>query len=77
MKVRSMIWTELESRYDGLTRTPITVRVPFFKQLRPDLFRGEIQAKIEAQPWPDDIIEWHKQRMRIITESQPAIEDIL
>lgn len=76
-KVRSMIWAELESRYEGLSRTPITVRIPFFKQLRPDLFRGEIHAKIEAQPWPDYIVEWHKQRLRIVTESQPAIEEIL
>ena len=33
-KSRTMLWDELESRYEGLTRIPITLRFPFFDQFK-------------------------------------------
>ena len=78
IKMRQIIWNECERRYEGLTRVPLTVRIPYFEKLQAHLVRREICAKINAQEgWPEFLRAWHCQRLRIVTASQPSIDDIL
>ena len=76
-KTRQIIWNECERRYEGVTKVPITVRLPYFHQLNAQLVRAEITDRIKRQPWPDFLKQWHCQRMRIVTTSQPTIENIM
>ena len=77
MKLRTMIWDECERRYDGLTRKPIEVRMPYFEQIDARGVKAHIQQAIESTSWPDYLKQWHASHARIVTESQPSLEDIL
>ena len=39
--------------------------------------KGIVLRMLDDKEWPSYLIEWHKAHVRIITESQPSIEDIL
>ena len=74
-KKRQMIWAECERRYDGLTRKPITLRIPYFEQLDATKVKGVLHRAIQArEEWPEFIRQWHVQKARVITKSQPSID---
>ena len=77
VKTRQLIWAECERRYAGLTRKPITVRIPYFAQLDGHAVKRLVHERIRSTDWPAFLQDWHCGRMRLITESQPSLEDIL
>ena len=76
-KARTMILDECEQRFEGFTRKPITLRLPYFKELMAHKVKEAVQKLIDARPWPQYLIDWHKNNVKFITESQPSIEDIM
>ena len=76
-KMRTMIWTECERRYNGLTRKPITLRIPYFEELDGGAVRRKIFDRIGQMEWPQFLIDWHCSKVKIVTEAQPCLEDIL
>ena len=75
-KARKLIWEECCERYN-CTASPIEIRIPFFEQLNPQEVTGWVRVQIRKTAWPSFIQEWHIKRLRIITESQPTISEIL
>ena len=76
-KLRSMLWDELEFRYNELKRKPITMRLPYFHQLDINKVKTEILQMIRSMPWPTFVQEWHCKNIRIVTESARHISEIL
>ena len=72
-----MVWDECERRYEGLSRKAITIRLPYFERLDARQMKATILDALDAQPWPEYLKAWHKAHVKIVTESQPSIEDIL
>ena len=77
IKALTMIWNECERRYPGLSRKPIAVRLPYFANLDAGKMKAIILRALDEREWPGYLIAWHKAHVRVITESQPSIEDIL
>ena len=75
-KARSLIWKECINRYNCNAR-PIEIRLPYFTELNPQKVNGWVRTKIEQTEWPDFIKTWHMSKIRIITESQPSVSQIL
>jgi hypothetical protein len=78
IRVRTMIWDECERRFEGFSRRPVEVRLPFFHEVNAHCVRKLIHDRLDAiERWPRFLREWHKSNVRIITESPKSIEDIL
>ena len=75
-KVRKMVWDECLRRY-GCPKVPITVRIPFFYQLDGGKVTSLLRRKIDTQSWPNYLKAWHKCHVKLVTESQPSISEIL
>ena len=72
-----MIWDQIESRYKGCTRKPITVNLCFVPMIDGAKLKLEILERISCTEWPDYLKEWHKKQLRIVTTSSSTIEDRL
>ena len=57
---RSILWRELEDRYPGLTRVPITLNFPFFEQFNSRQLVEVTKEAIDKTDWPEYIKTWHK-----------------
>ena len=57
--LRSTLWSEYETRHDGLTRQPITIRLPFVEGLDSRVLKSHIHSLINRQTWPEHLIKWH------------------
>ena len=77
IRVRTMIWDECERRYDGFTRRPIEIRMPYFREVDAHALRRAVSTRLDATGWPAFLVTWHKARMRIVSESPRSIESIL
>ena len=75
-KARKLVWDECKHRY-GVSSQPIELRIPYFEELNAVKVRAWIQQKISSTEWPAFIKAWHVRRIKIITESQPSISNIL
>ena len=73
----TMILEECERRYAGFTRRAIEIRLPFFKGLDASKVKAVIHSALNRREWPEHLIEFHKRSVRVITENQPSMEDIL
>ena len=73
------IWDELETRHEGLTRVPISLRIPFVKGLDPCKMRARLEEMVEkaGAEWPHYIREWHKQHIKVTTIAQRSVADIM
>jgi hypothetical protein len=77
IKVRQMVWQECERRYDGFTCKPIVLRIPYFRELDASKVKRSIAGLLGEKGWPPFLIEWHIKNLKLHTESQPCIEEIL
>ena len=78
IRVRTMIWDECERRYEGFTRKPLELRLPFFHEVSAYQLRKLVLSLIDgAEAWPSFLRDWHKQKMRIVSEAPKSIEDVL
>jgi predicted GIY-YIG superfamily endonuclease len=77
IKAATMILDECEARYEGFTRKAIELRLPFFNKLDAWKMKRLLNDALDKQTWPKHLIDWHKTNMKIISESQPSIEEIL
>ena len=75
--MRRMLWTEYETRYEGLTRDLIEVRLPFVPGVDARPLRAYLDELVRRQPWPEHIIEWHCQRIKIVTVRQKNVVERL
>ena len=71
--MRRVLWKEYETRYEGLTRDTIEVRLPFVPGVDARPLRAYLDELVRRQPWPEHIIEWHCQRIKIVTVRQKNI----
>ena len=76
-KMRQMIWDECERRYEGMTRKPIEVRMPYFGELDARSVMQTIRDAIKSTAWPEFLKEWHCSKVKLVTSAQPSLEDIL
>ena len=76
-KFRKIIWTELESRYENLSRKPITLNFPYFQQFDAKKLMKLMKDKIDQQNWPSYVKAWHKSHMKIVTSTPRTIAEIL
>ena len=76
-KARSMLWDELEYRYEHLERKPITLRLPYFYEIDASNIKTEVFAIIRNKPWPEFVKEWHCKNMKLVTQSAQHISEIL
>ena len=73
-----MIWDECERRYPGFTRKPLELRLPFFHEVDVRGMRRLVMRLLdEKEEWPQFLREWHKKKLRLVSESPKSIEDIL
>ena len=78
IKMRQLIWAECIRRYESMTKVPVTVRLPYFEQLRGQTVRREISQMIQSiEGWPQFLKDWHVSKVRIVTESRPSLDEIL
>ena len=77
VRYATMVEKECERRYEGFTRKPIQIRLPYFTQLDPRKVKNEIKDLIEGMDWPTFLKNWHKAQTKIVTESQPTIGEIM
>ena len=73
LQMRRVLWKEYETRYEGLTRDTIEVRLPFVPGIDARPLRAYLDELVRRQPWPEHIIEWHCQRIKIVTVRQKNI----
>ena len=57
--------------------TPLEVSLPYIDKIDAVELRRAIVRRIEAQPYPQFIKDWHTSKLKIITKGQPSIGDIL
>ena len=76
-KWRQVLWTELERRYEGVLRKPIEISIPYLERMDGIKIRDYVKQKIDEQPWPWFLKEWHKQKFRVTTSGGRTIADIL
>lgn len=78
-QVTNALWREYEQRYDGLTRKPIEVRVPYVAGVRIWDIRDAVRQALYTMigTWPYHIVGWHARNVRIITIKQPSVGDML
>ena len=62
IKYRTLIWDECERRYPNVSRKPISIRLPYFRELDADKVKRVIREIIESKPWPDFLKNYHKQK---------------
>ena len=78
-QVTNALWKEYEQRYEGLTRRPIEVRVPYMVGIRVWDIRDAVRQAVYsiAAKWPYHIVGWHARNVRIITIRQRSVGDML
>ena len=75
--LRSTLWSEYETRHDGLTRQSITIRLPFVEGLDSRVLKSHIHSLINRQTWPEHLIKLHQDRVTVVTAKQRSILDSL
>ena len=75
-KARTMIWNECVSRY-GCGKAPITIKIPYFKNLDVKRIKQAVRDEIERTDWPFYLKNWHFSHLSVTTKSQPPITQIL
>lgn len=77
IRASRIIEKECESRYANFSARPMVIKLPFFHQLSPERMRNVIERCVDTQEWPAYLKEWTKKGIRLTTESQRKIEEIL
>ena len=78
-QVTNALWREYEQRYEGLSRRPIEVRVPYMEGVRVWDIRDAVRQAVYtmAKKWPYHIVGWHARNVKIITIRQRSVGDML
>ena len=73
------IWDEHEIRYEGLSRKPIEIKIPFVHGLDTRKVKAEVMRVVESvgAEWPVYIKEWHLQHLKITTTARPNVGEVL
>ena len=71
------IWEECERRYEGFTRKPIEIRMPYFDSFSVPKFRAVIGKLLKEKGWPEHLVNWHLQKLKVTTAKQTSVADIL
>ena len=72
-----MVWDECEHRYEGFTRVPTVLRIPYFTQLDGGKIKAFVIQLIREKPWPAYLQEWTISNLKIITQYPRSIEESL
>ena len=76
-KWRQVLWTEIARRYEGVIRKPIEISIPYLERINIIKVRALVARKIDEQPWPNFLKDWHRRSFKVSTAGAQTIEDIM
>ena len=76
-RVRTMIWEECERRYEGFSRKPLEIKLPYYKELVGWKIKRILNEIVETQEWPQYLKDWYKKKTKVVTEAPRSIGDTL
>ena len=72
------IWEEVQLRYPDVQKEPLTIRLPYHKQLSTNRARAAIKELISTSTnWFPSLISWFVQSMKFVTTTPRSIGDML
>ena len=78
VRVRSLVWKECMRRYEGMTNKPISLRLPYCRNVDAAAVKQAVVSRIRGHnAWPEFLREWHVKHLRIVTSSADSILQIL
>ena len=77
IRLRTAIWDECERRYEGFQRKPITLNMPYFREIDGQAVMKLVRGIIDKKPWPKFLKDYSIQKVNLITTGQKTVGDIL